>query len=169
MEFIKDILMYAIIVVIIFLIRLYVIVPAEVIGPSMEPTLNDKEIVVMDQIGPKYYKYKRFDVIVFEYDSPSYLIKRIVGLPGEKIQIKDNTLFVDDEEVEQAFATTGDTKDFSINDLEYTTIPNDMYLVLGDNRENSTDSRTIGLIPKDKITGKIIFRIWPFKQIGMIK
>jgi signal peptidase I len=168
-EFIKDVLGYIIIIAIIILVRIYIITPAQVNESSMEPNLHNKQIIVIDQIRPRFYQYERFDIVVFDHDNPSYLIKRIIGLPGEKVAFKDNKLYINDQEIAQPFEQNGDTEDFSITDLEYNTIPKDMYLVLGDNRINSVDSRTIGLIPKDKINGKALAIIWPLDQIKLIK
>ena len=83
-EFIKDVLGYIIIIAIIILVRIYIITPAQVNESSMEPNLHNKQIIVIDQIRPRFYQYERFDIVVFDHDNPNYLIKRIIGLPGEK-------------------------------------------------------------------------------------
>ena len=170
MEFIKDIFTYVIIIAIIILIRIYVLTTAEVVGPSMDPNLHNREILLVDQIShKKYLQYKRFDIIVIEYSNPRFIIKRIVGLPGEKIEFIHNQLYINDKIINQVFATEGKTEDFSLQDLKYNIIPAEMYFVLGDNRENSKDSREIGLISKNKIVGRPLLVIWPLKEISLVK
>ena len=95
------------------------------------------------------------------------MIKRVIGLPGDTIEIKDNVLYVNGNIYEEEYLDEGlDYPDFFLSDLGYDTIPEDMYLVLGDNREDSLDSREIGLISKDNINGKIVLRIWPLNKIS---
>ena len=89
------------------------------------------------------------------------MIKRVVGLPGDTIEFRDNTLYINGEVYEEDYL--GDdviTDDFSLQDIGYDVIPEDMYLVLGDNRQNSMDGRDIGLIKKSDIIGKIALRFW---------
>ncbi len=89
----------------------------------------------------------------------------MIGLPGETISYQDGTLYVNGEKVEEKFKTTK-TADFSLDSLGYETIPEDYYLVVGDNRENSLDGRSkeVGLIHKKEFIGKVAFRIWPFRR-----
>ena len=95
------------------------------------------------------------------------MIKRVIGLPGDTIEIKDNVLYVNGNIYEEEYLDEGlEYPDFFLSDLGYDTIPEDMYLVLGDNREDSLDSREIGLISKDNINGKIVLRIWPLNKIS---
>ena len=113
---------------------------------------------------------KRFDVVSLEYKGSKYLIKRVIGLPGELVEYKNNTLYIDGERMGENFLDDETiTKNFSIKELGYEKIPEDMYLVLGDNREDSLDSREIGLIKKDTIIGKVSFRIWPINKFGFTK
>ena len=97
------------------------------------------------------------------------MVKRVVGLPGEKVEYKDNYVIVDGVTYKENFidTTTVKTNDFSIQDLGYEIIPDNKYLVLGDNREDSLDSRSYGLIDKQEIIGKAWIRIWP--SINFIK
>ncbi|MDD2469775.1 MAG: signal peptidase I [Bacilli bacterium] len=162
-EFIKDMFKYIIIVGIIILIRIYVLTTTEVVGNSMEPNLNDGNILLVEQITQRFSDYNRFDVIVFER-SPSYLIKRIIGLPGETIKYEDNKLYINDKLVIGDFEVKGNTDDFGP-----VTIPDNSYFVLGDNREDSKDSRTFGAIKRNKIIGKPFFNIWPFNELKIVK
>ena len=96
-----------------------------------------------------------------------HMIKRVVGLPGDYIEYKDNYLYVNGEKYKEPFINGVSTNDFSLKDLGYDKIPNDMYLVLGDNRENSLDSRDYGLIKKKQIIGKTWARVWPFNKFSI--
>ena len=87
----------------------------------------------------------------------------IIGLPGEHIEYKDNILYVDGKKISDSRSSS--TKDFKLESIGYDTIPKDMYLVLGDNRTNSSDSRTFGLVKKSDIIGKVNIRIYPFNKI----
>ena len=91
------------------------------------------------------------------------MVKRIIGLPGEHIEYKDNILYVDGKKISDSRSSS--TKDFKLEFIGYDTIPKDMYLVLGDNRTNSSDSRTFGLVKKSDIIGKVNIRIYPFNKI----
>lgn len=162
-EFFKDMVKYVIIIGVIILIRIYVLTTTEVVGPSMEPNLLDGNILLVDQITAKFNDYKRFDVIVFE-QSPSYLIKRVIGLPGETIEYKDNQLYIDNEVAEVDFKMNGATENFGP-----VIVPENSYYVLGDNRIDSKDSRAYGSIAKEKIVGKPFLEIWPFNKLHVVK
>lgn len=163
MKIIKEIIPYIVVIIIALLIRTFLFTPVKVDGSSMYPTLEDGEILILK----KYDKsYERFDVAVIDYNGEK-LVKRIIGLPGENIKYKNNKLYVDGEFVEEPVEL--ETDNFSLLDLGYNTIPEDYYLVLGDNRYNSKDSRMIGLIKKDDILGTTSLRIWPIKKIGILK
>lgn len=169
-EFLKDMSKYILTAIIVILIFLYVVSLQQVIGPSMNPTLQDGDIAILNKIGHRFFDIKRNEVVSLDYADTKYLIKRVIGLPGEKIEFKNNTLYVNDQGYNETFLKDGTvTKDFSIKDLGYDKIPEDMYLVLGDNRGNSMDSREIGLIKKSDIKGKVFFRIWPLNRISFIK
>lgn len=161
-EFFKDMIKYIIIIAVIVLIRIYVLTTTEVVGASMNPGLVDGDILLVEQLTKRYGEYKRFDIVVFER-SPSYLIKRIVGLPGEKIQYIDNKLYINDAVVEFDFKTNGETEDFG----PYV-VPEGSYYVLGDNRIDSVDSRIFGFVLEGKIIGTPFVEIWPFNKIGVV-
>lgn len=161
-EFFKDIFKYIVIIAVIILIRIFVLTTTSVVGPSMEPNLYDKNILLVDQLTPRFSEYERFDVVVFEH-SPSYLIKRVIGLPGEKIEYRDNKLYVNEKLVEEQFEINGTTEDFGP-----LVVPANNYFLLGDNRIDSTDSRDFGPIEKEKIIGKPFFCIWPFNKLQIV-
>ena len=159
MNFIKTILPYAIIVAVVILIRTFVLTPVIVSGTSMDDTLKNGELLLLK----KYDKnFERFDIVVFDYGD-SKLVKRIIGLPGETLEYKDGILYINGKETEDPFASS--TKDFKLTDLNIDVIPEDYYLVMGDNRSNSSDSRIIGPISKDTINGTTSFSLWPFGTV----
>lgn len=160
----KELLPYAVIILVVVLIRSFIITPIQVDGSSMYPTLEDGEILILK----KYDKsYERFDVVVFDYNG-NRLIKRVVGLPGETIEYKNNKLYVNGKKVTEKFSRSSDTMDFKLEDIECTKIPKGKYFVMGDNRNNSTDSRIIGLVDEKDIKGSTNLSIFPFDKIGTI-
>jgi len=168
-EFIKDTSKSIIFVIAILFIIQYVFSITKVVGDSMHPTLKDEELFILGKINYRLTKVKRGDIISLKYADTKYLIKRVIGLPGDEVHIKDNTLYINNEKFEESYISD-DLKyeDFSLKDLGYDKIPKDMYLVLGDNRENSLDSRKIGLINKKDIIGKIAMRFWPINRIKFL-
>lgn len=158
-EFMKDSLKFIAILAVAFIIFVYVISLQQVIGSSMSPTLNDENIVLIDKIRYHFFDIKRNDIVSFKYKDSEYLIKRVIGLPGERIKYKNNQLYVNGNLIEEKFLENIETEDFELFWLGYDTIPDNMYLVLGDNRNNSIDSRNFGLIKKENIVGKMIFKI----------
>lgn len=156
MKFIKEIIPYIVILITVLLIRTFIVTPVVVNGDSMVPTLKNKELLLLK----KYDKnIERFDIIVFDYNN-SKLIKRVIGLPGETVEYKDGNLYINGEIVIDNFSNI--TADFKY----IGTIEEDTYFVLGDNRNNSVDSRMIGLVTKDMILGSTDFSLWPIKTIN---
>lgn len=160
-EFIKDFGKYIIVAILAVILFIYIISFQQVIGPSMEPNYNEGEIYILNKIKYKITKPKRFEVVVVDTESSKYMIKRIIGLPGEEIEYKDNILYINGEQIKEEFETGSITNDFNTNSLGSAKIPENMYLVLGDNRGDSTDSRKFGFVSIDDIIGKVEFRIWP--------
>lgn len=161
-EFIIDSSKMILTVVAVLVFIMYIATLQQIVGSSMSPTYESREVVILNKLHYKLFKIKRFDVISFEHDSTKYLIKRVIGLPGDTVEYKDNVLYVNGEEIEEEYLTENiKTENFSLASLGYEKIPEDMYLVLGDNREDSLDSREIGLISKKDILGKVSLKIWP--------
>jgi len=160
--YIKELLPYVVIILVVFFIKLFVVAPIRVNGPSMEDTLHDKDIMILDEVSYRFSEIKRFDIVVIKYKD-DYLIKRVIGLPGEKIEYRDNKLYINDKFVKEEFSHKI-TEDFTSM-----TIPSNMYFVLGDNRVNSTDSRIIGFIDKKDIRGKTDLIIFPINRLGSKK
>ena len=170
-DFIKEISIYVIIILIIILLKIYVISPIRVNGTSMDPTLENGDIMILNKIGYRITKIKRFDIVVIKYTEQGkkdLLIKRIIGLPGDEIKYVNNTLYVNGKIVEENFDKSY-TYDFSLNELGSNKVPKDSYFVLGDNREVSKDSRSIGFIDKKDIVGKSSLTLFPFNRCGTKK
>lgn len=154
---------YLIIIIVVVLIRSFIVTPIQVEGMSMYSTLDDKEILLLKKYDKKF---KRFDVVVFDYDGKK-LIKRIIAFPGETVEYKNNKLFINDRYVKENFLDKyTKTYDFSLKDIGYTKVPKNTYFVMGDNRTNSTDSRLIGPISKKQINGKTNFALYPLNRFG---
>lgn len=137
----------------------------QISGSSMEPTLNDEEIVVL----LKTPNLKKGELCCFSYQN-KLLIKRVIGLPGDKISIDENgNVYVNDEIIQEPYVTDKALGECDITFPCYVT--DNHYFVLGDHRSTSIDSRSsvIGLVSEDYIVGKIFFRIWPFEAVSTVK
>ncbi len=162
-SFLKSLVPYVVILILVIVLKTYVITPIRVKGNSMYPTLEDKDIMILDIISYKLKGVKRFDIVVVD-QGDELIIKRVIGLPGDKIEYKYSELYVNGEPVTDPFATNNSfTEDISI------TIPEGEYYVLGDNRHNSLDSRTFGTFNKKQILGKTDFIVYPFNRFGILK
>lgn len=168
-EIIKTIITYLAIILIVVLIRIFLIDPVRVDGASMNTTLADGEIMILNKIVYKKEDIKRFDIVVIKQDD-KHIIKRVVGLPGETIEYKDNILYINGKEMKDPYPSTK-TDDFSIEDVGHTKIPGDTYFVMGDNRSDSLDSRypSVGVIKKENIVGRARLVIWPFNKFGNVQ
>lgn len=172
-EFIKDTFGYILVIIAVILVANYVVTLQQNVGPSMQPTLNNGDALILNKTAYKLGAVKRNDVIAFLYDGTKYLVKRVIGLPGERIDYKDNVLYINGKAYNENFLSDDViTTDFIMEDIkgcEDGTIPENTYLVLGDNRTDSMDSRDIGVVKKEDIMGKTTLRIWPFTNFGFIK
>ena len=164
-KFIKELIPYLIIIVAVVLIRSFIITPVIVVGDSMKPTLTDGDILLLNKLNYKFSEIERYDIVVIKVGNGE-IIKRIIGLPGEIIEYRDNTLYIDGHEEKTKYDF--ETEDFNLQEIcDCETIPTDKYLVLGDNREISSDSRgPIGLIDKKDIKGNVFISLWPIKTIN---
>ena len=168
-EFIKDTAKIVLFIIIILFIVQYVFSITKVVGSSMYPTLKDEEILVLNKFKYRISNVKRGDIISLKYADTKYLIKRVIGVPNDTISIKDSVLYINSEKYEEEYISKELIyPDFDLSDLGYAKIPENMYLVLGDNRENSLDSREIGLIKKEDIIGKVSLRFWPLNKFSFI-
>ena len=164
-EFIKDLVKYILIIFGFIFLMVYVVSVTQVVGDSMSPTLENQDVLILNKAKYRFSEVKRGDIIAFTYEDTKYLIKRVIGMPGEYVAIKDNDVYIDGRRYIEDYLKDIDTPDFKLEDLGYTKIPEGMYFVLGDNRDNSLDSRKIGLVKKKDIIGEIAFRIWPVTKM----
>lgn len=166
-----SLLIYALIVLFLaFLLRSFVLQRTLVDGHSMETTLRDKDQLIIDKLSYKITQPERFDIVVFpyQYDEDVYYIKRVIGLPGERVLIKGNTIYINGKPLVENYgkeAMDEDTAGIAATEL---LLSEEEYFVLGDNRNHSADSRSedIGPIRREQIVGKAVLRIWPFQDFG---
>jgi signal peptidase I len=165
------------------IIYLFIFTPNQVEGTSMTPNFQDGELVLTNKVSEWLgdtpvglalgLDYHRGDVVVvLKPNMEKPIIKRIIGLPGDKIEIKENQILINDQVLEESYIpefTTTTTGTF-LRASEFKSIPEHHYAVMGDNRENSLDSRytDIGFVNRDWIQGKVIFRYWPPSAFGLI-
>jgi signal peptidase I len=159
MNKLKDFIPYVIIIIVVILIRTFLVTPARVSGDSMDDTLVDKEIVVVNKIYLKVSEIKRFDIVVVEYED-ELLIKRVIALPNETIEYKDNKLYING--IENSKMTFEKTEDFVAH------TDSDEYFVMGDNRDISKDSRYFGPVNIERLKGKVDFALLPFNRFGKV-
>ena len=172
----KDILSTSIyflgVVVLSFLILKFVGQRTEVIGSSMLPTLVSGDNLILNKISYRFHDPERYDIIVFPFrdGSGKNYIKRIIGLPGETVRIDgDGNIYINGEILSEDYGLeTIKNPGNAINEI---VLGDDEYFVLGDNRNNSEDSRfsDVGKVKRDEILGKAWLRIWPFKSFGKVE
>ena len=171
-EVISLILYIAVALVITFLLIKYVGQRTVVDGQSMEPTLYNNDNLIVDKISYRFKDPERFDIIVFpyQYKDDTYYIKRIIGLPGETVQIDtEGNIYIDGEILEESYGKEI-IKD-PVLAAQPITLGDDEYFVLGDNRNHSGDSRfaDVGNVRRSQIIGRAFFRMWPISSMGLIK
>ena len=165
-------IIYIVIVVILSLgISTFVGQRTKVSGHSMETTLSDGDNLIVDKISYRFRDPERFEIIVFpfQYEEHTYYIKRIIGLPGETVQVIDGYVYINGEMLDENYGL--EVMDDPGIAAEPITLGEDEYFVLGDNRNHSSDSRdpSVGVLHRDDIMGRAWIRIWPFDKFGVIK
>ena len=160
-----------IVLAITFLIITFVGQRTHVSGESMENTLDDGDQLIVDKLTYRFHDPERFDIIVFpfRYKDNTYYIKRIIGLPGETVQIADGEIYINGEVLEESYGREV-MQDAGLAE-EPITLGDDEYFVLGDNRNYSSDSRdpSVALIHRKEIIGRAWLRIWPLNSFGILK
>lgn len=172
-SFVFELVQVVVFAVSIFLfLYLLILQPHKIDGASMEPNFHHGEYLLTDKISYRFNEPKRGEVIVFKAppDYSDEYIKRIIGLPGEKIELKDNHIYINDNALNEYYIpqnTQTQPKKF-ISEGRVYTIPDNAYVVFGDNRSHSLDSRDLGFIERKYITGRAWFVYWPPDQLGLI-
>ena len=162
-KFWKEARDYIIIIVVVVIIRTFLVTPAIVDGASMDYTLEDGQLVIVNKIVYKTTDVDRFDIVVLNNEQDGdKIIKRVIGLPNETIEYNNNNLYVNGKLVEQHYVVK-DTEDFTVKTGE------GEYFVLGDNRVVSKDSRMLGNFKEEDIVGRVNFRLLPFREFGFIE
>lgn len=159
--YVKEII---IVLLIYFGFTCFIATPVVVAGSSMYPTLQDGEVGLSSLIDKSV---ERFDIVVVWAEN-KYIVKRVVGLPGETISCKDETIYIDGKAIEEDFLDESYTSQFEdfTSDFEEVTLGNDEYFLLGDNRNDSKDSRYYGAFKKDDIKSVGFFGLWPLNDFG---
>lgn len=155
----------------VFIIRSFFFTIIRVDGESMTDTLQNNDRLFVTVLDMKLHGPDRFDVVITHYDDTrKEYVKRVIGLPGDVLEIKSGVLYVNGEAYEEPFLSPGRTVTYSLpqNDYGPVEVPEGSYFVMGDNRDNSRDSRRIGCVSEDKIVGKVRYIIWPFSRIGRV-
>ena len=160
----------AVIIGLTWLIITFVGQRTRVSGHSMEATLHDGDNLIVDKLSYRFRDPKRFEIIVFPYrhKENTYYIKRIIGLPGETVQVKDGYVYIDGEKLDENYGLEV-MEDAGIA-AEPIELGEDEYFVLGDNRNHSSDSRdpSVGILHRDELIGRAGIRIWPLDSIVVI-
>lgn len=176
-EFLRDCSIYLITIGILLIVLIFIVTFQPIAGNSMVPTLEEGNVVLVSKFSYHFSKIKRNDIVTLKVNGKSY-VKRVIGLPGEDIKYLKNVLYINDEPFTEEFLGAEiETSGFTLEDVckedecPDGVIPEDKYLVLGDNRPESEDSRTktFGLVSKDQIKGKVFFRAWPISSFGKVK
>lgn len=155
-------------VVLVFIIKFFFFEIIQVDGNSMYPTLHNKDRLVVNKISYILYEPEVGDIVTFAYPSDTSVdfIKRIIAKEGDMVEIKDNHLYINGNKKTETYINENKMADF-----QKVIVPENSFFVLGDNRNNSRDSRYIdvGFLEEDDIKGKASFRIWPLESIGILK
>lgn len=168
-----EIIKFAVIAVVIVVpFRMFIAQPFIVSGASMYPSFKDGEYLIVDQISLAFEKPQRGDVIIFRYpkDPSTFFIKRVIGLPNEKVSIKAGVITIKNAEYPKGFALDNsyvEADKIKKDDLEEKELSNKEYFVMGDNRSGSFDSREWGPVSENLIVGRPLVRVLPVSSLGL--
>lgn len=163
----KDIVEAVLIAVILaVLIRMFVIQPFYIPSSSMEPTLKPGDRIIVNKFIYRFKEIQRGDVMVFKYplDPSRDFIKRVIGLPGDTLEIRDSVLYINDNKIAEPYLPKG----LRFGSYGPVKIPQDEYFMMGDNRNNSEDSRVWGFLPREKVVGKAFVVFWPIDRVKIL-
>ena len=167
MHWLRD-LLFSVVLAIIVILFLYQ--PVKVEGTSMMPTLDDQERIFINKFVYRFHfeKIDRGDTVVFWFpgDPSKSYIKRVIGMPGDRVEVRDGNVILNDHILVEDYVPQ-EYRDQS--EMRPTTIGPDEYFVLGDHRSSSNDSRTWGMVPRRYIYGKAVFIYWPLEKMGLLK
>jgi len=154
------------------MVYLFIMSPQEINGASMEPNFHNGEYILTNKILYKFRSPERGDVVIFKSPSNKEVdyIKRIIGLPGDTVSLKNNTFYVNNQQVDEPYLAA-DTPIFGgsyLGEGQSIVVPPGSYFLAGDNRPHSSDSREFGPIAQEDFIGTAIFRYWPFSQMGTL-
>ena len=151
---------------------LFIMTPHEVVGNSMHPTYKNGEFLMANKISYKFSEPQRGDVVIFKFSDTQDFIKRIIGIPGDKVMIKDGKIYINDELLDESnyLADTVISNGGSyIHEGQTITVNEEQYFVCGDNRTNSSDSREFGPVDESKIKGKAWIVFFPFNEFRLVQ
>jgi signal peptidase I len=144
-----------------------------VVGSSMYPSLHDGDLLIASRLDYRVHPIQRGDIVILKdpLDPSRDFIKRVVGLPGDRVQIRDHRVLVNgialrEPYVQTPWVETGDWP--GPGPTDFNVVPTNSYFVLGDNRDHSSDSRVFKWVAQDKIDGKAVMRFWPFPRLDML-
>jgi len=160
---------FLIVVFIIIPFRIFVAQPFIVEGASMDPTFKNGQYLIVDQISYRFEEPERGSVLIFKYprDPKQFFIKRVIGLPGETVEIDDGKITIFNTENPKGFSLDEPYLEFEKIDSSKITLKSEEYFVMGDNRAVSSDSRYWGPVPKDNIIGRPFLRLLPLSKTGI--
>lgn len=164
--------------VIAFVIRTFIFVPVIVEGESMMPTLHNADRMIVSKISNYVGEIDRGDIVVFHATESKDYIKRVIAIPGDTLEYRDDVLYINGEAVEEPYLDEYRaqmnglplTENFTLEQVTgESVVPEESYFVMGDNRQNSKDSREIGFVSKEEIVGKTNFIFWPLDDVGTVE
>lgn len=174
LEFIQSIVLALSVFVLIYL---FVAQPNEVKGSSMFPNFVDKEFLLTEKLSYQFNDPQRGDVVIFKAPASESCsaegceyIKRVIGIPGDRVMVKDGSVYLNGSLLDQSFLPSGvvtEEEEYMKEGIELV-VPDEQYLCFGDNRPNSRDGRAFGPINRDSIVGKAFLKYWPLNSIGLI-
>jgi len=160
----RDIFFTALIAV---LVVIFVVQPVKVEGTSMEPRLEPQDRILVNKFVYYFSGVKRGDIVVFWFpeDNTKSFIKRVIGLPGETVEVRSGVVYLNGEKLSEPYLAG----EFDNDSYPLQVVPPDHYFVLGDHRNSSNDSRDWGFVPEPNIFGEAVFRYWPLSKLGLIR